>query len=69
MSDAHDRIGLVVDLDARVLGSDRRRVGLQLQVDDELLAGARQQQLASLAQVRYAILESNGAISYISYEN
>ncbi len=36
---------------------------------DELLAGARQQQLASLAQVRYAILETNGAISYISYEN
>lgn len=52
--------------DGEIIQRNLRRERITI---DELLAGARQQQLASLAQVRYAILETNGAISYISYEN
>jgi uncharacterized membrane protein YcaP (DUF421 family) len=56
---------LVLVQDGNVIQRNLRRERITL---DELLAGARQQQIASLAQVRFAVLETNGAISFIPTE-
>jgi len=56
---------LVLVQDGDVIQRNLRRERITL---DELLAGARQQQIASLAQVRFAVLETNGVISFIPAE-
>jgi uncharacterized membrane protein YcaP (DUF421 family) len=56
---------LVLVQDGEVIARNLRRERITI---DELLAEARQQQLASLAQVRFAVLETNGAISFIPVE-
>lgn len=56
---------LVLVQDGNVIQRNLRRERITL---DELLAGARQQQIASLAQVRFAVLETNGSISFIPTE-
>ena len=56
---------LVLVQDGEVIERNLRRERITI---DELLAGARQQQIASLAQVRFAVLETNGAISFIPRE-
>jgi uncharacterized membrane protein YcaP (DUF421 family) len=48
--------------DGEILRRNTRRERI---TDEELLAVARQQQLASLDDVRYAVLETNGKISMI----
>lgn len=53
---------LVLVQDGELIARNLRRERITL---DELLAEARQQQFASLAQVRFAVLETNGAISFI----
>jgi uncharacterized membrane protein YcaP (DUF421 family) len=53
---------LVLVQDGEIIERNLRRERITI---EELLAGARQQQIASLAQVRFAVLETNGAISYI----
>jgi uncharacterized membrane protein YcaP (DUF421 family) len=56
---------LVLVQDGEVIERNLRRERITI---DELLAGARQQQIARLADVRFAVLETNGAISYIPIE-
>jgi uncharacterized membrane protein YcaP (DUF421 family) len=53
---------LVLVQDGEIIERNLRRERITV---EELLAGARQQQIASLAHVRFAVLETNGAISYI----
>lgn len=53
---------LVLVEDGEVIERNLRRERITI---DELLAGARQQQIATLEHVRFAVLETNGAISYI----
>ena len=53
---------LVLVQDGEVIERNLRRERITI---DELLAGARQQQIARLGDVRFAVLETNGAISYI----
>jgi uncharacterized membrane protein YcaP (DUF421 family) len=53
---------LVLVQDGEIIERNLRRERITV---EELLAGARQQQIASLAQVRFAVLETNGAISFI----
>jgi uncharacterized membrane protein YcaP (DUF421 family) len=53
---------LVLVQDGEIIARNLRRQRITL---DELLAEARQQQLATLAQIRYAVLETSGAISFI----
>jgi uncharacterized membrane protein YcaP (DUF421 family) len=57
-----DGTPLVLVQDGEVIARNLRRERITL---EELLAEARQQQLASLSQVRFAVLETNGAISFI----
>jgi uncharacterized membrane protein YcaP (DUF421 family) len=57
-----DGTPLVLVQDGEVIARNLRRERITI---EELLAEARQQQLASLAQVRFAVLETNGAISFI----
>jgi uncharacterized membrane protein YcaP (DUF421 family) len=56
---------LVLVQDGDVIERNLRRERITL---GELLAAARQQQIASLSQVRFAVLETNGAISFIPRE-
>src|SRR3954447_6443348 len=56
-----DPIVLVVDGQVQERVLRRQRI-----TDDELAAEARQNSIGSLADVRYAILESSGKISFIS---
>jgi uncharacterized membrane protein YcaP (DUF421 family) len=56
---------LVLVQDGQVIERNLRRERITL---DELLAEARQQQVASLDQVRFAVLETNGRISVIPLE-
>jgi uncharacterized membrane protein YcaP (DUF421 family) len=53
---------LVLVHDGKVVERNMRRERITL---EELLAEARQQQVSSLAQIRYAVLETNGAISFV----
>jgi uncharacterized membrane protein YcaP (DUF421 family) len=53
---------LVLVQDGEIIARNLRRQRITL---DELLAEARQQQLATLAQIRYAVLKTSGAISFI----
>ena len=53
---------LVLVHDGEMIERNLRRERITV---DELLAGARQQQIASLEQVRFAVLETNGKISVI----
>jgi uncharacterized membrane protein YcaP (DUF421 family) len=53
---------LVLVHDGEVIERNLRRERITI---DELLAAARQQQIASLRQVRLAVLETSGAISFI----
>ena len=53
---------LVLVQDGEIIERNLRRERITV---EELLAGARQHQIASLAHVRFAVLETNGAISYI----
>ena len=53
---------LVLVQDGEVIERNLRRERITI---DELLAEARQQQIGSLAKVRFAVLETNGAISFI----
>jgi uncharacterized membrane protein YcaP (DUF421 family) len=53
---------LVLLQDGRPIERNLRRERLTV---DELAAEARQQQIASLEDVRFAVLETNGAISFI----
>jgi len=53
---------LIVVQDGDVIESNLRKERMTV---DELLAEARQQQLSSLEDVRWAVLESNGKISFI----
>jgi uncharacterized membrane protein YcaP (DUF421 family) len=53
---------LVLVQDGQVIERNLRRERITL---DELLAEARQQQVGSLDQIRFAVLETNGRISII----
>jgi uncharacterized membrane protein YcaP (DUF421 family) len=53
---------LIVVQDGDVIESNLRKERMTV---DELLAEARQQQLGSLEDVRWAVLESNGKVSFI----
>jgi len=53
---------VVVVSDGRVLERNLRRERMTV---EELEAEARQQQIASLDQVRFAVLETNGQISFL----
>ena len=53
---------MIVVQDGRVIESNLRKERMTV---DELLAEARQQQIASLDQVRWAVLESSGKVSFI----
>jgi uncharacterized membrane protein YcaP (DUF421 family) len=53
---------LVLVQDGEVIERNLRRERI---THDELLAEARLQQIASLDEVRFAVLETNGAISFI----
>jgi uncharacterized membrane protein YcaP (DUF421 family) len=53
---------LILVEDGRVIDGNLRRERLTL---EELQAEARQQQIASLEDVRWAVLETNGHISFI----
>jgi uncharacterized membrane protein YcaP (DUF421 family) len=56
---------LVLVQDGELIARNLRRERITI---DELLAEARLQQLASLEQVRFAVLETNGAISFVPVE-
>ncbi|MCW2986603.1 MAG: hypothetical protein JWR63_4173 [Conexibacter sp.] len=56
-----DPIVLIADGAVQERALRRQRI-----TDDELAAEARQQQIGSLAEVRYAILERGGQISFIT---
>ena len=64
------RLRPLLDGDPIVLIADgriqERALHRQRITDDELAAEARQQSIGSLADVRYAILESSGKISFIT---
>ena len=53
---------LIVVQDGEVIESNLRKERMTV---DELLAEARQQQIGSLDEVRWAVLESNGKVSFI----
>jgi len=53
---------LVLVQDGEVIARNMRRERITL---DELLAEARQHEISSLRKVRFAVLETNGAISFI----
>ncbi|MCA1677461.1 MAG: DUF421 domain-containing protein [Actinobacteria bacterium] len=53
---------VVLVQDGKVIERNLRRERIAI---DELLAEARLQQIASLAKVRFAVLETSGAISFI----
>jgi uncharacterized membrane protein YcaP (DUF421 family) len=53
---------LVLVQDGEVIERNLRRERITI---EELLAAARQQQIGSLAKVRFAVLETSGAISFI----
>ena len=53
---------LIVVQDGRVIEANLRKERMTV---DELLAEARQQQIASLDDVRWAVLESNGKVSFL----
>jgi uncharacterized membrane protein YcaP (DUF421 family) len=53
---------LVLVQDGEVIERNLRRERITI---EELLAAARLQQIGSLAKVRFAVLETNGAISFI----
>jgi uncharacterized membrane protein YcaP (DUF421 family) len=53
---------LVLVQDGEIIERNLRRERITI---DELLAEARLQQIASLREVRFAVLETNGAISFI----
>ena len=55
-----DPVLLIVD--GRVLERNVRR---QRMTTEELAAEARQQSIASLSEIRYAVLESNGRLSFL----
>jgi len=57
---------LVLVQDGEVIERNLRRERITI---DELLAEARQQQVGSLEQVRFAVLETNGMISIIPTES
>ena len=56
---------MVLVSDGRTLASNLRR---ERMTGEELEAEARQQQIASLDDVRFAVLETNGKISFASRE-
>lgn len=58
-----DPIVLIADGEINERALHRQRI-----TDDELAAEARQQSIGSLDQVRYAILETGGKISFITSE-
>lgn len=53
---------LIVVQDGEVIEKNLRKERMTF---DELLAEARQQQIASLDEVRWAVLESNGKVSFV----
>jgi uncharacterized membrane protein YcaP (DUF421 family) len=53
---------LIVVQDGRVIEANLRKERMTV---DELLAEARQQQITSLEEVRWAVLESNGKVSFL----
>lgn len=53
---------MIVVQDGEVIESNLRKERMTV---DELLAEARQQQFSSLANVRWAVLESSGKVSFI----
>ena len=53
---------MIVVQDGRVIESNLRKERMTV---DELLAEARQQQISSLDEVRWAVLESSGKVSFI----
>jgi uncharacterized membrane protein YcaP (DUF421 family) len=53
---------LIVVQDGEVIEANLRKERMTV---DELLAEARQQQIGSLDEVRWAVLESNGKVSFI----
>ena len=53
---------MIVVQDGQVIDSNLRKERMTV---DELLAEARQQQISSLDQVRWAVLESSGKVSFI----
>jgi uncharacterized membrane protein YcaP (DUF421 family) len=53
---------LIVVQDGEVIQTNLRKERMTV---DELLAEARQQQIASLDEVEWAVLESNGKVSFI----
>ncbi len=57
---------LVLVQDGEVIERNLRRERITV---GELLAAARQQQLPSLENVRFAVLETNGAISFIAADD
>ena len=57
---------LVLVQDGEVIARNLRRERITV---GELLAAARQQQLPSLENVRFAVLETNGAISFIPMQS
>jgi len=54
---------IIVVQDGQVIESNLRKERMTL---NELLAEARQQQIASLENVRWAVLESSGKVSFIT---
>ena len=53
---------MIVVQDGRVLEGNLRKERMTV---DELLAEARQQQIGSLDEVRWAVLEANGKVSFL----
>jgi uncharacterized membrane protein YcaP (DUF421 family) len=53
---------LIVVQDGQVIEANLRKERMTV---DELLAEARQQQIASIEEVRWAVLESNGKVSFL----
>ena len=53
---------LIVVQDGEVIDANLRKERMTV---DELLAEARQQQIASLDEIRWAVLESSGKVSFI----
>jgi uncharacterized membrane protein YcaP (DUF421 family) len=53
---------LIVVQDGEVIDANLRKERMTL---DELLAEARQQRIASLEEIRWAVLESNGKVSFV----
>jgi uncharacterized membrane protein YcaP (DUF421 family) len=53
---------MIVVQDGRVIEDNLRKERMTV---DELLAEARQQQISSLEEVRWAVLEANGRVSFL----